>query len=65
MLALGLGGCGTLSFGQIGNVLSKIGTTLQGECDDVPTNEIKECIAALKDKVLPADEVVDVPDNPS
>ncbi len=58
-LSLGLGGCAGLSFGQVGDAFSKVGTLFTGECKDVPTNEIKACLDALKDKVLPTDEVVD------
>ncbi len=59
VLALGLGGCAGLSFGQVGDVFTKLGATLQGECEDVPTNEIKDCLAALKEKALPADETLE------
>ncbi len=59
VLALGLGGCAGLSFGQVGDAFSKVGTLFTGECKDVPTNEIKACLEALKEKALPADEVVE------
>ncbi len=58
-LTFGLGGCAGLSFGQVGDAFSKVGTLFTGDCKDVPTNEIKACLEAIKEKALPADEVVE------
>ncbi|KKN92447.1 hypothetical protein LCGC14_0209380 [marine sediment metagenome] len=58
VLVFALGGCGTLSFGQLGSAFSKVGDVLSDECADVPTSEVKNCLAALKDKVT-EDEAVE------
>ncbi len=43
-------GCETFSFGQLGNIFTKAGDALSGECADVPTSEVKACLESLKDK---------------
>ena len=58
VLAFAIGGCETFSFGQLGNAFTKVGDALSDECADVPTSEVKNCLAALKDKVT-EDEAVE------
>jgi hypothetical protein len=58
VLAFAIGGCETFSFGQLGSAFNKVGDALSDECADVPTSEVEDCLAALRDKVT-EDEAVE------